>query len=296
MAVSEWVDVVVYSALNVTVWFMLPAWMGRFTLLYLIDRNAEWVRTHGDEVRKRTSTAGFRIVCGAWGALTIAMLLLFQLDVWPDALDGFGRNPARWDALKDLKSTLFIPGGIALMVAAAVSAGRLQRAVPAADRRQAALTPRALSDFVSRPWRLVVYALNVVVVAAWLVAALAGAYSTTRFWGRFGFLVFMCVVFALFVRISVRRPPHMMDRLFGPAFRDGEVRFAFAQQLLPPVTGSWRLYEEISNTTFVDVSRGMHLAVALLVMAWALRLMTYTSGNSAHGDRPRDATLRWSTP
>jgi hypothetical protein len=293
---SEWVDVAVYSALNVTIWLMLPAWLGRFTLLYLMDRNAEWVRTHRKEVRKRTSTTAVRIVCGAWGALSIAMLLLFQLDLWPEAFVAFGRNSARWEALKDVNSTLLIPGGIALMVAVALSAGRVQRAVPAADRRHAVLTPRTLNDFVSRRARLVVYALNVVVVAAWLVAAALGAYSTPKFWGRLALVVFLCGVFAFFVRISVRRPPQVMDRLFGPAFRAGEVRWAFGQLLLPPVTGIWRLYEEVTNATFVDVSRAMHLAVALLVVAWALRLMTYTSGNSGSCDRQAGATLHWSTP
>jgi hypothetical protein len=294
--VSEWIDVLVYSALNVTTWFMLPAWMGSFTLLYLIDRNAEWVRTHAEQTRRLVSTAVWRGVCGAWGTLSISLLLLYQLDLWPEALAIVGRGSARWDALKDLNSTLFIPGGVALMVVAAVSAERVKRTVPAADRRHAALRPRTLDDFVSRPAQVVVYALNVAVIAAWLVAAAGGAYSTPKFWGRFAFLVFMCGAFAVFVRVSVRRPPQVMDRLFGPAFRAGEVRFAFAQLLLPPVIGFWRLYEEVNNTAFADISRGMHLAVAILVIVWALRLLTYTPVDSAYGDRQPGATLRWSTP
>ena len=48
---SEWLDFSVYATLNVTLWFVFPAWAARFTPLYLIDRNPEWVRTHTEQVR-----------------------------------------------------------------------------------------------------------------------------------------------------------------------------------------------------------------------------------------------------
>ena len=293
---SEWFDVLVYAVLNVTLWFMLPRWAGRFALLYLIDRNPAWVPSRHEQARRLSSTVALRVICGVWGTFSVATLVLFQIDVLPEIFAIFSRDSTRWEALKDLNSMLLIPGAVVLMVAAKLHADRMKRMVPPADRRQAALAPRTLNDFVPRPLQLGVYGLAVLVVSAWLAVAAAGVYTTPKFWGRFALLLFLCGVFTFFVRVAVTRPPQVMDRIFGPAFRAGEVRFAFAQQLLPPVIGAWRLYEEVANTVLMDVSRAMHLGVAFLITAWALRLMMYPSSKSTRGDQKTGATLGWSTP
>lgn len=294
---SEWLDVSVYAALSVALWFVLPAWAARFMPLYLADRNREWVRTHPEQVRRVSSCRGVRAACGAWGLLSLGVLLVFQLDTHPELVARFMDTSARWEALKDVNSLLLIPGGLCLLAVAALGAVHVGRVVPRADVRRAALEPRRLDGVVPRPVQIATYGLAALVLLGWVAVAALNAYSTPTFWGRAVFLVVMTLTFAFFVRFSVRRPPHVMDRVFGPVFRADEIRFAFGLQLLPPVIGAVRLYEEVASVVLVDVNRAMHLGLALLVVGWVVRLTRYSpAGTSSYGDQHTDGTLRWSTP
>lgn len=293
---SEWVDFSVYAALVIALWFVLPAWAGRLNLLYLRDRNPDWVRGHAELARMLSSSAGLRVTCGTWGLASLGTLLVLQLDLWPDALGFFTIDSFRWEALKDLNSVLLIVGGAGLLSAAALLGMRVHKMVPRATVRWASLERRTLDDMIGRPVLLTIAFMTGLVLLAWTAAAVLGLYSTPRFWGRFLLLAVMTAVCAFFLRLSVRRPPHFMDRTFGSAFRADEVRFAVALQLLPPVIGAVRLYEEVAATSVVDVSRAMHLGVALLVTTWVFRLVKYSSPGQSGEDRPTGATLRWSTP
>ncbi len=295
---SEWLDFTVYAVLMAAVWFVLPAWAGRFSWLYLQDRNPEWVRSHAELARVCGPSAGFRVTCGAWGAFSIGALLMLQLDMWPGSVARITAGSPRWEALKDLNSLLLIVGVAGLLSAAALLRMRAHTVVPQANVRRAALERRTINEVVSRPIRLAVYGFTAAVVTGWLAAAATGSYSTPRFWGRFVFLIITSLIAAAFVRISVRRPPQVMDRILGPAFRASETRVAFAQQLLFPTIGAVRLYQEVAGTEFVDLNRAMHLGVALLVTGWVLWLSRWyvRAGDASSGDPRSGATLRWSTP
>lgn len=294
---SEWLDFSVYATLSVALWFVLPAWAARFTTLYLADRNPEWVRTHTEQVRRLSSSRGFRAACAAWGLLSLGVLLVFQLDTRPELFARFIDNGARWEALKDVNSLLLIPGGLCLLAIAALGGAQVRKVVPLVDVRRAALEPRTLDGVVARPVQIATYGVIALVLLSWVAVAALNAYSTPKFWGRAVLLVVISLAFAFVLRLSVRRPPHVMDRIFGPVFRADEVRFAFGLQLIPPITGAVRLYEEVANVVLVDLNRAMHLGLALLIVGWVLRLTRYSpAGSSSYGDQHTDGTLRWSTP
>src|SRR5688572_14784849 len=231
------------------------------------------------------------------GLLSVGVLLAFQLDTYPKLFARFMDNSARWEALKDLNSLFLIPGGLCLLAVAALAADHVRKGVPPADVRRAALEPRTLDGVVPRPVQIATYGVIGLVLLGWVAVAALNAYSTPKFWGRAALLVVISLAFAFFLRVSVRRPPHVMDRIFGPVFRADEVRFTFGLQLLPPLTGAVRLYEEVANVVLVDVNRAMHLGVALVIVVWVLRLTRYSSpGSSSYGDQHTGGTLRWSTP
>jgi hypothetical protein len=58
-----------------------------------------------------------------------------------------------------------------------------------------------------------------------------------------------------------------MDRIFGPGYRQMEVRVAFMAQLLPLLNGVARLYEQVTATQPENVDRLLHLGLVLLVVA-----------------------------
>ena len=289
---TEWIDFSVYAAMIVALWFVLPMLSSRFTLRFVADRNPEWLSSHPEVATKLTGGGWLRWVPYAWGVLSLAVLLIFQADLWPQAFGFVPEEAARWETLKDLNSTLLLPGILYFVGAGALFTWWLQKAVPRADRRQATLERRSIDDFVPRWLRFATYSLIGAVLLAWLVVGVFQLYSTPIFWPRFALLAAMTAAFAFFVRLGVNRSPNPMDRVFGPGFRAGEVRYGFAMHFLPPVIGVVRLYEEVANVTLVDINRAMHVGVALIVAVWGLRLARYfRPGHEGDGaQRPFTAT------
>ena len=206
-------------------------------------------------------------------------MFAFQAGLWPSAFARFTTNAERWEALKDLNALLLGLGALSIIAVWAAFTMWLRR-IPCANRRHATLTRRTLDDIVPRGVRVVMYAAIGVTLAAWIATAVVNVPGTPRFWGRLAALAVVLGTVVFFISFSVRRPPHAMDRLFGPAYRADEVRFAFSLLLLIPLGGAVRLYEELNNTTVTDLNRLMHLAVALLVTIWAVRLTSYSTGTS----------------
>ncbi|HEX5107910.1 MAG TPA: hypothetical protein VFV95_05670 [Vicinamibacterales bacterium] len=280
---TEWVDFSVYAALNVALWFVLPAWSSQFTALYVADRNREWIDSHPEVAKRLLARGWFHWVLAVWGALCLAALLALQVGALPPALATVPANEPAWWALKELNSVLLLPGLLLFFVPALLFQRWLQRTVPLADRRTATLARRSLDDFVPRRVQLAVYVLVGIVVIAWVLVGVMQLYSSAIFWGRFALLVAMTPTFAFFVRLGVNRAPNSLDRVLGPRFRVGEIRYGFAMHLLPPVIGAVRLYEEVMNTALVDINRAMHLGVALIVTGWVLRLTMHSRATSDMG-------------
>jgi hypothetical protein len=291
---TEWVDFTVYAGLILALWFILPAWSARFTLPYVADRNPEWLAAHPEVAAKLTEGSWFRWAYYGWGIASLAVLLAVQIGVIPSMVGSQSPGTPKWEVLKDVNSVLVLPGVVLFAVSGIVFTRWLNAAVPLGPRRHATLTRRSIDDFVPRWIRRVVYGFVGAVLVAWLVAAGGQWPATARFWERFIALAAVTPIFEFFVRLAVNRAPHVMDRLFGPAFRSNEVRFGFAMHLLPPLAGLVRLYEEVVHTELVDLNRAMHLGVAMIVTAWALRFAMYYAtkgGDGQHSSRSIDSAI-----
>jgi hypothetical protein len=161
----------------------------------------------------------------------------------------------------------------------------LYRHIPLANYRQAPLEPRCIDDFVPRWVRYAIYAAVAVNLAAWAAVGAAGAYSTPLFWTRFAILAGLTAIFALFTRTTVNRRANVMDRVLGPGNRRAEVRFGFFCQLLPPIVGAIRLYEEVNDTMLLDINRTMGLALAAVITLGLLRTINLTPGSGGTSHR-----------
>lgn len=97
----------------------------------------------------------------------------------------------------------------------------------------------------------------------------------------------LSAVFGFFTHVAVNRRPNAMDRILGPGNRRAEVRFNFACQVLPPIIGAVRLYEEVNDTALMDINRAMGLALALMVIFGLLRTINLTPrGGAEHRIAP----------
>lgn len=283
---STWIDFAVYTALIVAVWGWLPSWGARFTVVPLLaDRNPEWTAAHPDVIARLSDDRWFRRTCRAWGSLSLVVLLGLQLEAWtPGAFAG-----PKWEALKDANSMLLGAGALFLLVCGAVFGRWVTQHVPVAERRQATLTRRRLADFVPAWASVTVYGLVVVHLAAWVAAAFMQDHRSPDFWGRCAASALASAIFIFFVQFGVNRRPGTMDRVIGPAYRRFEVRFAFGLQLIPPIAGTVRLYEEVASTTLTDANRLMHLAIPVVIVMWvawfARASRSLSGGNPSTGTR-----------
>ena len=152
---------------------------------------------------------------------------------------------------------------------------------------------RSVDDYVPRFVQLVVYAIVVLHLAAWLSVGVTGRYSTAGFWG---ILAFQCVLsgfFLLMVVAAVSRRPSAVDRIFGSGYRRTEVRMAFACQLAPLMNGAARLFEQMGGDSSENLDRLLHLGLVAFVAALAA-LVSMWSRDPADGERsaPSSRTLR----
>lgn len=288
---SEWVDVVVCTALIVAVWGWFPAWSSRLTILVIADRNPDWLVDHPEIERRLTESRWFRWSCVLWGSVSFLTLLAFQLDVWPPQL-AFLRVTPKWEGLKDLNSALLIVGLVYVSVCTVLFFRWLHANVPISSSRQATLERRSLHDSVPRTFPYAVYAVIVLHLAMWTAVGVTGRYATPAFWGGIAFQFAISGAFLLFMMSAVRRKPGTMDRIFGTHYRRTEVRIAFAVQLLPLLNGGARLHEQVAGDSLGHVDRFLHLGVVLVVVALVMALAVWfrQSGEPASARWPRSAT------
>ena len=287
---SEWFDLLVYVGLIIAFCFVLPTWSARFTLATVADRNPQWLRDHPD-VAARLRGGRVRWWYYAWGIVSLSALIAFQAGLWPRQWSPVALGMARWETLKELNTLLFVPGMVVFVGAGVLFSRWLTSTVPPLERRRATLERRTVDDFVPRWAQVAVYALIALNLAAWLGIAALGWNATPEFWSRFVLLLVMTPIFLFLSRLSIRRPPQALDRIFGPAFRRIEARYGLAMNLVLPVVGAFRLYEEFADTTAFDVSRAMHLGLVLCLTAGILRLARFAKGQAgADGAGPWSAT------
>ncbi|MDB5350267.1 MAG: hypothetical protein JWN86_1514 [Planctomycetota bacterium] len=282
---TEWVDFFVYGAMIVTYWFVFATWISGFTISMVADRNPDWLAAHPEFARQLIGSRWFLWSCYAWGALSLVVLLAFQIGVWPRAISLAALQAPKWMVLKDINSTMLIVGLVYFFGCVGMFTRRLRREVPLAERRNATLERRSLDDFVPRWLRVATYTLAGIHLTAWLTVGVLRLYSTPGFWGQFVTLIVFSGVFFFFTRVSVNRPPIAMDRIFGPGYRRGEVRYAFAMEICAPAMFAVRLYQEVAGNAAFDIDRALHLGLVLLIVFGVLRFALHANPRRDLGER-----------
>ena len=268
---SEWIDFAVYAGLIVAVWGSFSRWSARVAVLLVADRNPNWLAAHPDIARTLAGNRWFRRSCWLWGSLSLSTLLACQAGLWPRSLAVL-RDAPLWEALKDLNSALLIAGLVYVAGCSLLFLRWLRTTVPLAERRHAALEPRSIHHHVPRSFQYAVYSVIVLHLTAWVAAGAAGRYASGAFWGGMAFQFAVSAVFLSIVARAVRRRPAAVDRIFGPRYRQTEVRLAFAAQLLPLMNGTARLYEQVADARLHDIDRVLHLGLVLAVVAMVIML------------------------
>jgi len=282
---TEWVDFFIYAGLVVTYWFVFATWSSRFTIAMVADRNPDWLDVHPEFASRLTGSRWFVWSCYVWGAMSLAALLALQIGAWPQALAPYAPGAEKWARLKNINWALLGVGLVYYFGCVGVFTRRLRKDVPLAERRNATLERRSLDDFVPRGLRTAIYTLVVIHLAGWLTVGVSRLYSTPRFWDRFVTLIALSGIFYFFTRLSVNRPPFAMDRIFGPHYRRGEVRYAFALEVCLPAMFALLIYQEVADVLVVDGDRALNLSLTLLIAIGVLRFALYSKPGQDHRER-----------
>jgi hypothetical protein len=283
---TDWIDYFVYVLFILSVFFVYPWTSTKLTGPMLADRNANWVTENPGAVR-RAKKISHRLLWLhlAFGTASLLALTTLQLGFWFPTQPPDSRVVAKWLVLWQVSMASLYIGMLVFGAIGVASHLILKRKVPVAERREANLERRYIGDFVPLWVRLTTYSLVVAIFAAWTVVAVLGLYNDpTRFWTRFVLLIGLSVFFWLGTSAAIGRRPNAMDRLFGPDNRRGEVLLTFSTQLLPPIIGAVRLYEELSNVIVFDINRAMFLGLALFIAAWLLWIGRQTAANLPPGN------------
>ena len=285
---TDWVDFTIYVAFLVTLWFIQPTTQHKLAIPMLKDRNAEWLAAHPDVVRKLKKRRWNLWLGYVLGTISIGVLASFQFGLWTPPPPRNGTPLLSWMLLWDLTMSSMI---VALIVGGSIGIigyFRMKKYIPIAERRRASLERRSLGDFVPRWVRLATYALVIANLLAWVVAAALGAHSSPVFWSRVVIIFVLSGFFYFGTAISVARKPNVFDRIFGRSYRQWEVRITFSTQILTPIIGAVRLYEEVNNVHLLDISRALQLSLASFITYWLLRisLLPIDKGGAQVGGRP----------
>jgi hypothetical protein len=269
---TDWIDFAVYATFFFALYFAQPTMQQRLIVPLLVDRNAQWVAAHPDIVRQIAGSRWRLWLSYALGTASLGLLASYQLNLWSVPVSSAGVSPPKWAVLWELAmaaliAAMIIDGTVGLWAHLAI-----KRRIPLASRRHAVLERRSLDTWVPRGVQFGTYAAVTVNLAAWTGAGMLGKHSSSLFWSRFAILIVLSVVFHLGTRAMVVRRSNVMDRILGPANRAWEVRLTFSTQILPPIIGALRLYEEVTATQLLDLSRAMQIALAGFLGFWLLSM------------------------
>jgi hypothetical protein len=269
---TDWIDFALYGIFLAVFWFLFPVTVSRAGLVWVADRNADWLSQHPEVAANLGKNRTYVRTCFVLGGISLALLTACQIGFWPRALSAPEFAPEHWMVLKELNTLLVLPA-LAVHLGSSYLFGRWLRTVPLTTQRSASLIPRSIDDLIPKRIRVATYVAVVAHLAAWLGAGAWLTYASPELWARnlaqFGgaALVFLLThaIFLWFTRVNVNRRPNALDRIFGDGYRRHEVRAAFAFNWLPPITGTLRLLEELGNTAF-DFGRLSHLGIVLAVL------------------------------
>lgn len=269
---TDWIDFAVYAAFLIALYFVQPGMQRRMFVPMLVDRNAEWVAAHPDQVHRMATRRWPSWLSYALGTASVAVLAGAQFGLWAPPTMPNGNALPKWMWLWSLAMDAMF---VAILVGAPIGIAshfELKRLVPVAARRQATLERRSLDTSVPRWMQRATYALALANLAAWVVAGVLGTHTSPLFWVRLVIMFLLSGFFFIVTRAMVARRTNAMDRIFGPSYRPWEVRMTFSTQVLPPIIGAIRLYEEVTGGQLLDMSRAMQLLLAGFIAYWLIRV------------------------
>lgn len=89
------------------------------------------------------------------------------------------------------------------------------------------------------------------------------------------------VVFSFMARVSVNRPPNVLDRVLGADYRSKEVRLAFFPQLLPVAIGLLILFQESAGLPIIDPKRATFLGLTVLMTVGFIAALLQSTSNGS---------------
>jgi hypothetical protein len=210
--------------------------------------------------------------------VSIAALLGVMLDL---IAPPFESAAPKWEVLKDLNSMFVIAGFLGWGVCSLLWFRWLGTHVPAAETRRAVLKPRAIRDYLSLPWRVTVPGLTALYLGIWLLIGAFGYASGPKLWGGLAFFTAMSALFAFFASMAPRRRPGYLDRMFGDAYRRGEIRAAYAVRLLPVVLGSIVMAELLTGANLARLAQLLVVSFVCVLALMVLRLRPVAPASGA---------------
>jgi hypothetical protein len=285
-----WIDVAVYAALLIICWFVFPNLDWRVAMPHLTQRNPEWLASDEAAARFEGSRWGSR-TCYALGILSIAALVAYQLDAWPESLRLPVLEGPKWLALFTITIGSVVLLFVLVVIAALGLRARVRAEVPLPAQRRASLATRSLDDFMPRRLRIVTYALIGAHLLAWIVVGAFDLYAAgiDDFWGRMLPPFFLHAVGLFYARWSIQRPPGAADRMLGVGNRASEVWFCFAVQIFALLQGAASLYAAVVATADFDPQRAMTVSTVLFVVGSGAALYAFgavkTRAGAAHQRR-----------
>lgn len=275
---TSWIDFAIYALLLIVLWFVNPRVMSRLAIPMLADRNAEWLAAHPEVVEITRNRRWHIRLHDALGTVSLTVLLTLQLGFWFPGQEQGQPTVEPWIALWGITTLLVIAYLVVIGSTGLYYHRIVNRYIPIGERRQASLERRSIGDFVPVWAQLVTYALVMINLTAWVVTAISGQHDAPLFWTRLVLLFALSVFFHFAAVAAVARRPNAMDRVFGPPYRRKEVHLAFSMQLLPPIIGAVRLYEELADTIVFDINRAMQLGLVLMIIAAFLSFARLAAG------------------
>jgi hypothetical protein len=273
---TEWVDFLIYATQSVLFWVLLPRQGRSFTLPMIADRNPSWAATHPGVVVRLERSRWFLNTYYVYAAVSVALLLLITLDVVPP----LRADVPKWEVLHDLHYTFMIVGIVGWGAAMLAWSRWLARYVPLADMRRATLRPRIASDYVPRSWRVVVETLTVLHLGVWLAVPVLGVAVDAAYWGRFAFIVFVTVLFAVVAALMPRRRTSYPDRIFGEGYRRTELKVAYILRVVPLIAGAMMIGESVLG---LEVDRVGNLVLTCVISAILLVFLRLRPVQGSHG-------------
>ena len=212
---SSWIECAIAIAYVFSLWMPLPQYFVSDAVARMTERNPDLLASRPDWQKSLHDNRRFLWACYGIGALLIAALLGLQVGLVPAPVVKGGAAMGGAGIL-GLSAFLVPPVQVGWAILFGVT---WRRRLPLAPQRRATLEVRQISAYIPTwLWALAISLMLLSLAASAAFAMLGGSASKTGWVFFVGqALLFLILLGAGFW--SVRRPPGLFDRYFGPGYR-----------------------------------------------------------------------------